>query len=121
MPAAVTSTSTNPSCGSGSGTSSSSRTSGPPNSETWMAFMPPSIHRTNSAMQPARELTTKGGDLGDRGADVGGARGGDLVVQVVHVGGVVAQAGDRGQRALGVQLLELGVNVHGGVHVRQHP
>jgi hypothetical protein len=54
-----------------------------------------------SADLPAGELTAQGRDLGDGEADVGLAGGDELVLELAHVDGVVAEPGFDCIEALG--------------------
>src|SRR3954452_4545434 len=61
------------------------------------------------------QLRSERGDLHDRGADERMARGDDLLAQVGHVGGVVAQGGLHRERTLGLEELEVLADVGGGL------
>src|SRR3954451_22514450 len=59
-----------------------------------------------SSLKAPVEHSAQRRDLRDGGADVGGASGGDLVPEVLHVAHVVVQAGESGGRALGLEVVE---------------
>src|SRR5215211_8739500 len=60
------------------------------------------------------ELRAQHGDLGHGEADVQRSRRGDVVLQVVHVELVGAQAGLDGVESLGLEAVELGAGLCGG-------
>src|SRR5512132_2208860 len=69
--------------------------------------------RRSLSLRAALQLAAQRGDLDDGRADVGVARGEDLLAQVRHIGGVVAQRSAERERTLVLEEVEVLLDVAG--------